>query len=101
MNTQINDSITIKAKVGSQDYSLRVSRSSEQELHAAVAMVTERFQAILSGGKITNPERIAVMVALNLAAEISRAKNATVPGFDFPNTDVASLRQHIGHLLKT
>jgi cell division protein ZapA len=101
MTTLINDTITIKAKVGMQDYSLRVSKGSENELHDAVNLVTERFQAIQNNGKITNPERIAVMVALNLAVEMNKAKHAPVPGFDFPNTDIASLRQHIGHLLKT
>jgi cell division protein ZapA len=101
MTTLINDTITIKTKVGAQEYSLRVSKNSEDELHAAVALVTERFQAIQAGGKITNPERIAVMVALNLAVEMNKAKQTTVPGFDFPNTDVASLRKHIGHLLNT
>ncbi len=101
MTTQINDTTTIKAKVGAQEYSLRVSKGTEHELHDAVALVTERFQAIQASGKITNPERIAVMVALNLAVEMNKAKHAPVPGFDFPNTDIASLRQHIGHLLKT
>jgi cell division protein ZapA len=101
MTTLINDTITIKAKVGAQEYSLRVNKGTEHELHDAVTLVTERFQAILNSGKITNPERIAVMVALNLAVEMNKAKHAPVPGFDFPNTDIASLRQHIGHLLKT
>jgi cell division protein ZapA (FtsZ GTPase activity inhibitor) len=101
MTTPTNDTITVKAKVGSQEYSLRVSKSSESELHAAVALVSDRFQSILGTGKITNPERIAVMVALNLAVEMNKLKAAPVPGFDFPNTDIATLREHIGHLLKT
>jgi cell division protein ZapA (FtsZ GTPase activity inhibitor) len=98
--TTPTDTITIKAKVGAQDYSLRVSKTSEAEVNDAVALVSERFQTILSAGKISNPERIAVMVALNLAVEMNKSKNTPVPGFDFPNTDIATLRQHIGHLLK-
>ncbi len=100
MTTPVN-TITIKAKVGAQDYSLRVNKTSEAEVNAAVAMVSERFQTIMSSGKITSPERIAVMVALNLAVEMNKSKTAPVPGFDFPNTDIATLRQHIGHLLNT
>jgi cell division protein ZapA (FtsZ GTPase activity inhibitor) len=101
MTTLINDTITVKAKVGLQEYALRVSKDTEPELHAAVNLVSDRFQAILGAGKITNPERIAVMVALNLAVELNKSKNTSLPGFDFPNTDVASLRAHIGQLLKT
>jgi cell division protein ZapA (FtsZ GTPase activity inhibitor) len=101
MTTILNDTVTVKAKVGLQEYALRVSRDTEPELHAAVTLVSERFNAILSAGKITNPERIAVMVALNLAVEVNKSTSTAVPGFDFPNTDIASLRKHIGHLLKT
>ncbi len=100
MTTPANDTITVKAKVGSQEYALRVSKQSEPELHNAVQLVTERFNAILAGGKITNPERIAVMVALNLAVEMHKLQETPVPGFEFPNTDIASLRKHIGHLLR-
>lgn len=92
---------TVKAKIGMQDYALRVSKASENEVIDAVAMVTTRFDAVIKAGKINNPERVAVMVALNLAVELNKTKNAPVPGFEFPNTDIASLRQHIGHILKT
>jgi cell division protein ZapA len=95
------DTLTLKAKVGTQDYSLRVTRASEEEVKLAIEMVTERFNAISASGKVLNPERIAVMVALNLAAELNKLKTAPAPGFDFPNTDIASLRQHIGQVLRT
>ena len=91
---------TVKAKIGQQDYALRVSKASEQDVLDAIGTVNTRFQAIQKAGKITNPERIAVMVALNLAVELSKSKSAPVPGFEFPNTDIATLRQHIGHILK-
>lgn len=95
------DTLTLKAKVGAQDYALRVTRASEDEVKQAIDMVSERFNAIASAGKVTNPERIAVMVALNLAAELNKLKSAPAPGFDFPNTDIASLRHHIGQVLRT
>ncbi len=98
--TATKETIVVKAKVGEQEYALRVSKASEHEVQDAVAMVSGRFQAVLKAGKISNPERIAVMVALNLAVELNKAKQAPAPGFDFPNTDIASLRQHIGHILK-
>jgi cell division protein ZapA (FtsZ GTPase activity inhibitor) len=100
MTAAATDTITVKAKVGSQEYALRVNKNGESELHAAVALVTERFIAIQATGKITNPERIAVMVALNLAVEMNKSKATPVPGFDFPNTDISTLRQHIAQLIK-
>jgi cell division protein ZapA (FtsZ GTPase activity inhibitor) len=99
MTTPTNTA-TVKAKIGSQDYSLRVSKASESEVIDAIAMVTARFDAVLKTGKISNHERIAVMVALNLAVELNKTKHAPLPGFEFPNTDIATLRQHIGHVLK-
>lgn len=104
MSTFVNttttpETITVKAKVGSQEYSLRVSKDAQDDLHKAVALVTERYQAVAASGKVTNPERIAVMVALNLAVEMNKAKQAPTQGFDFPNTDIATLRQHIGQIL--
>jgi cell division protein ZapA (FtsZ GTPase activity inhibitor) len=82
---------------------LRVSKASESEVVDAIQMVTDRFNTVLKAGKISNPERIAVMVALNLAVELNKTKQALAPAtiFEFPNTDIATLRQHIGHLLKT
>ncbi len=91
---------TVKTKIGTQEYALRVSKASEREVSDAVDMVSNRFQAVLNAGKITNHERIAVMVALNLAVELNKTKKAPLQGFDFPDTDIASLRQHIGHVLR-
>lgn len=92
---------TIKATVGGQEYALRVSKDTEPEVNQAIEMVNQRFNSILSTGKIASPERIAVMVALNLAVELNKAKSAPSAGFDFPNTDMAGLRQGINHLLKS
>jgi cell division protein ZapA (FtsZ GTPase activity inhibitor) len=100
MTTPTNTA-TVKAKIGSQDYALRVSKASENEVIDAIGIVSARFDAVVKAGKISNPERIAVMVALNLAVELNKTKHASVPGFEFPNTDIATLRQHIGHVLKT
>jgi cell division protein ZapA (FtsZ GTPase activity inhibitor) len=95
------DTVTLKATVGAQQYSLRVGKETEPEVNQAIAMVNDRFNAILNAGKIASPERIAVMVALNLAVELNKAKSAPSVGFDFPNTNVASLRENISHLLRS
>jgi cell division protein ZapA (FtsZ GTPase activity inhibitor) len=95
-----SDITTVNAKIGLQDYALRVSKASEQEVNEAIALVSQRFDAVSKAGKISNPERIAVMVALNLAVEMNKNKQVPAVGFDFPNTDIASLRQHIGQILK-
>ena len=92
--------ITLKATVGQNDYTLRVPESGVNDLNEAVALVNKRFNAILGQGKVKDTERIAVMVALNLAAELNKIKNSPSPGFDFPNTDIASLRQQIGQALR-
>ena len=93
-------SITVKATVGQNDYTLRVPESGVGDLNEAVELVNKRFNGIAAQGKIKDTERIAVMVALNLAAELNKLKAAPAPGFDFPNTDIASLRKHIGQALR-
>ena len=95
------NTVTVKATVGKQEYSLRVAPEAVEDLNRAVALVNKRFNAIVQAGKVKDAERIAVMVSLNLAAEINKLKDAPAPGFHFPNTDVGSLRQHISQALRT
>ena len=95
------NTVTIKASIGLKEYSLRVNQASENDLNDAVALINSRFNSILSAGKVKDPERIAIMVALNLAAELNKLKQSPPPGFDFPDTDIASMRSSIGQALRS
>lgn len=99
--TLIPDKVEVKAKIGSHDYSLRVPSTSFREVQAAIDLVHKRFEATKSLGKTQNPERIAVMVALNLAMELNglKANTTAVSPQDFPDTDIRSVREQINAIL--
>jgi cell division protein ZapA (FtsZ GTPase activity inhibitor) len=64
----------IHTQIGEQTYALRIHSGNQAEVTAAIQMVSDGFKTIAASGKITNPERIAVMVALNIAMEAQKYK---------------------------
>ncbi|MFC3339786.1 cell division protein ZapA [Paracandidimonas soli] len=53
-----------------RDYSLACLPSERDSLMAAVRMVDQRMLAVKNSGKIAGNERIAVMAAIQIAAEL-------------------------------
>jgi cell division protein ZapA (FtsZ GTPase activity inhibitor) len=99
--TLLPEKVEVKAKIGSHEYSLRVPSTSHADVQSAVDLVHKRFEATKALGKTQNPERIAVMVALNLAVELNTLKTSIAPPEvqDFPDTDIRSMREQIGAIL--
>ena len=95
------EKVDVKAKIGSHEYSLRVPSTSSNEVQTAIDLVHKRFEATKAQGKTQNPERIAIMVALNLAVELNALKTTAAPMSpqDFPDTDIRSMREQIGAIL--
>jgi cell division protein ZapA len=62
------------ATIMGREYQLACSAEEKANLLSAVAMVDTRMQEIQAGGKIKAADRIAVMVALNLAVEVLSSK---------------------------
>ena len=53
-----------------REYSLACSPDQKDALTAAVRHVDQRMQTVKASGKITSNERIAVMAAIQIAAEL-------------------------------
>jgi cell division protein ZapA len=53
-----------------RDYSLACSPSEREALLAAVRHVDQRMLAVKGSGKVSSNERIAVMAAIQIAAEL-------------------------------
>ncbi|CAM5442999.1 cell division protein ZapA [Eoetvoesiella caeni] len=53
-----------------RDYSLACSPSEKEALLAAVRLVDQRMLGVKGSGKIASNERIAVMAAIQIAAEL-------------------------------
>jgi len=56
-----------------KDYPLACEPSEKEALLTAATMVDRAMQRIKAGGKVAGTERIAVMAALQLAAELMNA----------------------------
>ena len=62
-----------------RDYSLACLPSERESLLAAVRMVDQRMLTIKNSGKIAGNERIAVMAAIQIAAELLSMKDPDGP----------------------
>ncbi|MFM2399250.1 MAG: hypothetical protein RL341_1407 [Pseudomonadota bacterium] len=62
------------AQIMGRDYQLACTAEEKANLLDAVKMVDERMAAVQAAGKVKSADRIAVMVALNLAVELLGSK---------------------------
>jgi cell division protein ZapA len=62
------------ARIMGRDYQLACTASEKANLLDAVKMVDARMASVQSAGKVKSADRIAVMVALNLAVELLSTK---------------------------
>ena len=67
----------ITVKILDRDYKLAVSPEDKDRLLAAARLVDSRMRSIRDSGKVAGQDRIAVMVALQLAHELSDPSNAS------------------------
>lgn len=78
-----------------QSYKLACKEGEEVALQAAVAYLNERMCAIRDAGKIKGNDRIAVMAALGIAAEMLSTK---APGGLLSDTTLGEVREKIASM---
>jgi cell division protein ZapA len=76
-----------------QPFKLSCKAGEEAELHQAVRYLDERMCAIRDAGKVKGNDRIAVIAALGIAAELLATKAPEGPLSDMT---MASVREKIG-----
>jgi cell division protein ZapA len=64
----------LNVQIMGRDYQLACTPEEKANLLDAVKMVDERMAGIQRSGKVKSADRIAVMVALNLAVELLNTK---------------------------
>jgi cell division protein ZapA len=64
----------LNVQIMGRDYQLACTPEEKANLLGAVKMVDERMATIQRSGKVKSADRIAVMVALNLAVELLNTK---------------------------
>ena len=84
--------IQIDATIMGQPYKLACKEGEEASLRAAVAYLDNKMCVIRDAGKIKGNDRIAVMAALGIAAELLGTKSGEGP---FSDMSIAEVRQNI------
>ena len=75
-----------------QAYKLACKEGEEEALRQAVAYLDDKMCTIRDAGKIMGNDRIAVMAALGIAAELLATKSSEGP---FSDMTIAEVRQKI------
>jgi cell division protein ZapA len=78
-----------------QPYRLACKEGEEDALRAAVAYLDERMTTIREAGKVKGNDRIAVMAALGIAAELLSTKSSEGP---FSDMTIAEVNQKIASM---
>ncbi|MGE5650329.1 cell division protein ZapA [Noviherbaspirillum sp. UKPF54] len=84
--------IQLDVSIMGQAYKLACREGEESALREAVAYLDEKMCAIRDAGKIKGNDRIAVMAALGIAAELLATKSAEGP---FADMTLAEINQKI------
>ena len=73
-------SVTLDVNILGRDYRIACKESERAELTQAVAFLDRRMRDIRDQGKVSGPDRIAVMAALNIAHDLLREKSRHARG---------------------
>lgn len=84
--------IQVNASIMGQPYTLACKEGEEAALRQAVTYLDDRMCAIRDAGKIKGNDRIAVMAALSIAAEMLTIRSPEGP---FQEMSVAEIQQKI------
>ena len=79
---------TLDVTIMGQAYRLACKEGEELALKQAVAYLDERMNSIRDTGKVKGTDRIAVMVALGIAADYLATRVTDGPFADLPVADV-------------
>ncbi|MFW8566636.1 cell division protein ZapA [Orrella sp. 11846] len=82
----------VEAKILGREYSLACPPEGKQTLESAVAHVTQLTDRVQASGKVVGNERIAIMVAIQVAAELLDMK---VPSGDLADLSVGEFKRRI------
>lgn len=84
MSAAENKRLSVPVRIMGKEYNVECPPDEHEALVASAEFVNERMSAIRKRGKALGAERIAVMVALNLARELLTLKGVegVAPGAD-------------------
>lgn len=89
----------ITVTIMGRDFQMVCPPNERQALLDAAQMVDDKMRAVRDGGKIVGMDRIAVLVALNLANELMSASGSTEHYAQNVNQQIGKLCDKISHSL--
>lgn len=87
--------IQIQAMIMGQPYTLACKEGEQAALHHAVSYLDQKMRIIRDAGRIKGTDRIAVMAALGIAAELLSTQQADGP---FAGLTIAEWKQQIASI---
>jgi len=85
----------IAVSILGKEYRIACDPGAEDELVSAARFLDARMREVRGSGKVIGTDRIAVMVALNLAHELIREKSDQDSAASSANKRIRSLRERI------
>lgn len=89
---------SVKVLVMGKEFSVACAPEEKATLLAATRFLDEQIELVQSQGKIVGNERIAIMVAINLASELLEAKK-TQSSNEQMNTEIQMLSDKIDRVM--
>jgi len=89
-----NNSIPVTVRIADKEYKISCPEGEHESLLASARRVSDDMKAMRESGKALGSEKIAVMVALNIAHELLNAKVSS-------NNDDAYLSERLDSLQQT
>ena len=91
--SKANDPVAVS--ILGKDYRIACEPGAEDELISASRLLDSRMREVRNSGKVIGTDRIAVMVALNLAHELLKEKSDQDSATSSSNKRIRSLRERI------
>jgi cell division protein ZapA len=88
-----NDPVVVS--ILGKEYRIACEPGEEDELISASRLLDSRMREVRNSGKVIGTDRIAVMVALNLAHELLKEKSDQDSAASSSNRRIRSLRERI------
>ncbi len=91
--SKVNEPVAVS--ILGKEYRIACEPGTENELISAARFLDTRMREVRGSGKVIGTDRIAVMVALNLAHELLTEKSAQDSAASSANKRIRSLRERI------
>ncbi|MFL9923190.1 cell division protein ZapA [Herbaspirillum lusitanum] len=87
--------IQLQASIMGQSYTLACKEGEQAALHHAISYLDQKMCAIRDAGRVKGTDRIAVMAALGIAAELLSSQQSDGP---FAGLTIAEWKQQIANI---